>query len=259
LRDAPLGIIKSKQKGDSNVKQKFLFVCLLLAVLASAADAQACFPFPMCSYFPHGTIPLVVQSGFCPNGGTSSCTITLGSAVAATHRVLIYVVSNGSGSTAAMTGESVTTIAGASNNSGFQANAFAIQSAVGGQTAISCGGISASVMGCGAIELSDPQNLSSPIDASGNAHATSPSGLTVSTSAANTVASDAVVGFFAAGGGSAFTVGSGFTYSAQTPTTYAFQMLIEVSWPGTTAVQTATATGPTGTTNIPEGVVAVKP
>ena len=211
--------------------------------------------------FAAGAAPAAfVQANQC-GANTTTCTITLGTAVTAGNRLMVFVLSNSTNNTPTMTGETFTALTGTTgctNNTGDDLRCWSDTSAVGGQTTITCTTTGSSIMAV-AIESSHPQNLSTPKDAGGNSQAASGTSFTVSTSATTTVAGDIVEACF----GSiplltTYTVGAGYTLAAQATSGAGSELMCEYAVPGSTGVQTATATSGTSVRTA-AGIVALKP
>lgn len=199
-----------------------------------------------------GSAPVFVQG--CGNSATTSVTVTCSSAVTAGDQLVVYVGGNGNTSTVSMTGETFTHLTGCSNNTGFEGDCFVDTNAVGGQTTLTCTQSAGASVNCGMVELTSPIG-GHATDGTGNAQSVT-TAVSVSTSVATTNAKDTCVGmaFTSVSGG--ITAGSGWTSRVPSPSQ---SLLMETMSPGSTGVQTATGTAPSGTTNMPEGIVCLKP
>lgn len=203
--------------------------------------------------------PAVVQSGTC--AGTTTCNITFGASVAAGDYILAYEGGNGNstGVAVTMTGETFTRLSGTSgcsNGTGFEGDCFLDSNAAGGQTVLTCTASTGSNMSCEATEITSP-SAGHTKDAGGNAHATTTT-VSVATSAATTNAGDICIGMAYTNTTPSYTVGGGWT-SVVNVNVANGTLLFESQLPGTTGVVTATATAPSGATNVPEGIVCLKP
>lgn len=198
--------------------------------------------------------PTFVQGGSCIIAA-GTCTVTLGAAVTAGHYLVVYEGANtGTNSTPTMTGETFTHEANASNFVGFTGDAYLDSNATGGQTVLTCTNSGASG-GCSVAEYTSPGSGHS-IDASGNAHATT-TAMSVATSTANATNNDACIGFGYSGQTAVWTAGGGWTARVQGS---ANQNPFMEDQPFPTAgTETATATAPSGATNIAEGIICLKP
>lgn len=202
--------------------------------------------------------PTVLQSATC--FGTTSCVATFSSPVGAGSYILAYNVGNGNttGIACTMTGETFvrsTGTSGASNNTGWEADAWLVTNAVGGQTATTGTASTGASMSLAVIEITSPLNGHAE-DAGGNGHSVT-TAMSVSTSASTTNAGDICIGMGGAASG-----GTGFTGLSWTPAVNVNltnqNILLEYTLPGVTGVQTATATANTGA-NIAEGILCLKP
>ena len=234
-------------------------VLLIAALLALAFTCQAQYVPTTLSAQQHGSSASPVITEFASGTGSAgTATVTLGSAVTAGYRVLVVTGSNGTNNTPTMTGETFTAYTGATgcqNNVGFVISCYLITSAVGGQTVVNCSSAGVDI-NCAAMVINAPQGLS-PKDAGGNTLVTSAS-LSVATSAATTNANDLIVGmFFAGANGVTYTAGSSWT-SVLTSGGSDGSLFVESLAPGSTGVQTATATG-SASANTAEAIIAIKP
>lgn len=234
--------------------KKLLFLIALALPFAHVAPAQ--FVASTLAAQQHGaggTFPAAKQP--CVQcSGVATCTFTFGSAITPGTNVGAYIVSNGSTSTCLMTGETVTRIPNASNNSGFQADFWLISKANGGQTVMTCTtGSSSSDLGV-AFEVTNPTASAASLDASGNVHDVT-GALSVSTSTATTTTNEIVIAAWAIPG---FTMSSpGAGYSLFSGSSFTDSIPIIFATPGTIATQTATATSSGGTNN-PGFIVTLK-
>ena len=209
---------------------------------------------------------VVIQTARCDTGGTVTCNATFGATVGAGHYLGCYNVSDGnsSGVSCTMTGETITRLTGTTrctNSAGFEGDCYISTNSAGGQTVITCT-LSATSSGiCIFFEISSPLG-GHAIDAGGNAHSTT-TAMSVATSAATTNANDICIAMaydnFVSG---AFTALSWTTSTATNNANAASgngTTLFMYTLPGSTGVQTATATAQTGVTNLPSGVLCLNP
>jgi hypothetical protein len=234
---------------------------LLILALSLSAHAQI-LQGVMSSGQSGPALPVIVQSGTCDTSASSNCTLTFGAAVTAGNYIVCYSAGTGNstGVSCTMTGETITRLtgtSGCSNNAGLQADCYLATNAVGGQTQITCTQSTGSGPGgrCIFAEISSPSGGKAK-DAGGNAHAVT-TAMSVATSAATTVANDICLGMSYNSFVGAYTSlsWSSVINSANSNGT----ILLESTIASSTGVQTATATAASGVTNLPQGVLCLKP
>jgi hypothetical protein len=201
--------------------------------------------------------PSVVQSGTCVISG-STCTLTWSAVAAGDYLVCMTNDTGSSAGSCTATGETFNHQAGCSNATGYEFDCFVATNAAGGETSITCN-TTINDGSCAFAEVTSPSS-GHAIDVTGNAHSGT-TAQTVSTSLSTTNANDGCIAFAASGNGSpgfsalswtSIISGAGGVISAGS-------WMVEFTVPGSTGTQTATSTGPTGATNIPSGVVCLKP
>ena len=203
--------------------------------------------------------PSVIQSGFCDTTA-ATCTVTFGQAVGAGHYLVCYAAGTGNatGVSCTMTGETITRstgTSGCSNAAGFEGDCYLATNTAGGQTAITCTMSTGSGGRCMFAEISQPVGAHAK-DAGGNAHAVT-TAMSVATSAATTNANDICIAMAYTSNNGAFT---GLSWTSVINSAVAGgTLLMESTIPGATGTQTATATATAGTTNLPEGILCLKP
>lgn len=207
------------------------------------------------------TSPTVVQSGTCDTT-VATCSVTFGSAVGVGHYLFCYAMGTGNsvGVSCTMIGETISRVTGTtgcSNATGLEGDCYLSTNTVGGQTLITCTMSSGSGGKCAFLEATSPSGGHAK-DAGGNAHSAT-TAMSVATSATTTNANDLCIGM----SGNSFNTAGGYTGLSWTPVinnvTANGTILLMSTVPGSTGVQTATATAQSGVTNQPEGVVCVKP
>jgi hypothetical protein len=205
--------------------------------------------------------PTVVQSGTCVVT-TTTCSLTFGSTVGAGHYLLCYAVGTGNstGVSCTMTGETITRqtgAAGCSNNAGLEADCYVSTNSVGGQTVITANMSTGSGGIVAFAEITSPSG-GHAIDTGGNNRSLT-TAMSQATNAATTVANDICIGMAS----NAFASSPGYTALNWTQVLNVFNssgtIMLESTIPGSTGVQTATATAQTGVTSQPEGVICLKP
>jgi hypothetical protein len=202
--------------------------------------------------------PTVVQhnSGF--SNGTTTLSVSFGSAVTAGNMLLVWIGINQSNSisTVTMTGETLTKVTGASNagTAGNGATAlYAENGAAGGQTQVTVTTSGSDDIHVHIIEVHGQSG--SPQDATGNTESAT---LSVSTSASTTTANDLVVAFFW-DFHTAASLTAGGSYSLidlSQNNTGGDSALTESKTVSATGVQTATAGG-NGTDVCEQGIIAI--
>jgi hypothetical protein len=193
------------------MKLRFL---LWLALLLSGQYIQGGYNFGAI------TNPIKQNAATCGyiSGGSTTVTCTLGASVTATDGLFVFEVTNGSPSTPVMTGETFNTFTGTPGCQDFTGDfgqCYLVNSAVGGQTNVTCGTTASSVsLLCIVVEIKRPSQLSTPKDAGGHTQNAGATSFSVSTSAVTTVSNDVVLscwGSFGAAQSNPFVAAGSFT------------------------------------------------